>query len=113
MERTVTCTALSTLVAGRADIALLDVRRRPAFEADPRLIAGAVWKDPEQIVIWTRELNPDRPVIVYCVRGHEVSRGVVDRLRALGIKAALLEGGIEAWKSAGGPIIPAGGGTES
>jgi rhodanese-related sulfurtransferase len=113
MEGTVTCTALRTLVAGRADIALLDVRRRPAFEADPRLITGAVWKDPDQAVIWTHELNPDQPVIAYCVHGHEVSRGVVERLRALGIEAALLEGGIEAWKAAGGPITPASGGTGS
>jgi rhodanese-related sulfurtransferase len=107
MERTVTCGALSRLVAGQAEIALLDVRRRPAFDADPRLITGAVWKDPEQVVLWTHELNPDQPVIAYCVHGHEVSRGVVDRLRALGIEAALLEGGIEAWKVAGGPVVPA------
>jgi rhodanese-related sulfurtransferase len=104
---------LRTLVAGRADIALLDVRRRPAFEADPRLITGAVWKDPDQAVIWTHELNPDQPVIAYCVHGHEVSRGVVERLRALGIEAALLNGGIEAWKAAGGPVTPASGGTGS
>jgi rhodanese-related sulfurtransferase len=32
---------------------------------------------------------------------------VVDRLRALGIEAALLEGGIEAWKAAGGAVGPA------
>jgi rhodanese-related sulfurtransferase len=113
MERSVTCATLSRLVAGRAEIALLDVRRRPAFDADPRLITGAVWKDPEQAVIWTHELNPDQPVIAYCVHGHEVSRGVVDRLRALGIEAAQLEGGIEAWKAAGGPITPASGGTGS
>jgi rhodanese-related sulfurtransferase len=107
MERSVTCATLSRLVAGRAEIALLDVRRRPAFDADPRLIAGAVWKDPEQVVLWTHELNSDQPVIAYCVHGHEVSRGVVDRLRALGIEAALLEGGIEAWKAAGGPVVAA------
>jgi rhodanese-related sulfurtransferase len=107
MERSVTCATLSGLVAGRAEIALLDVRRRPAFDGDPRLITGAVWKDPEQVVLWTRELNPDQPVIAYCVHGHEVSRGVVDRLRALGIEAALLEGGIEAWKAAGGAVGPA------
>jgi thiosulfate sulfurtransferase len=112
-ETVITSTALSALVAGRAEIVLLDVRRRPAFDADPRLITGAVWKDPEQVVIWTRELNPDQPVIAYCVHGHEASRGVVDRLRALGIEAALLEGGIEAWKAAGGPVTPASGGSGS
>jgi rhodanese-related sulfurtransferase len=104
MERTLTCAALSSLVAGRAEIALLDVRRRPAFDLDPKLIPGAVWKDPERVTNWAAELNPDRPIVVYCVHGHEVSRGAVDRLRALGFRAALLKGGIEAWKASGGPV---------
>jgi rhodanese-related sulfurtransferase len=30
---------------------------------------------------------------------------VVDLLRALGFEAAVLEGGIEAWKAAGGPLV--------
>jgi rhodanese-related sulfurtransferase len=113
MERTVTCAALSTLVADHVEVTLLDVRRQPAFDADPRLIPGAVWKDPEQVGAWVAELNQDRPVVVYCVHGHEVSRGVVDRLRGLGIEAALLAGGIEAWKAAGGPVTVASGGTGS
>lgn len=52
-------------------------------------------------------------MVAYCVHGHEVSRGVVDRLRALGLEAALLEGGIETWKAAGGPVTPPSGGTGS
>ena len=51
MERSLTCAALNTLIADRADIAILDVRRRPAFEAEPRLIPGAVWREPEEIEI--------------------------------------------------------------
>ena len=106
MQRTVTCGALRALVAGRAEIVLLDVRRRPAFEADPGLIPGAVWKDPEQVATWAADQTKDLPVVAYCVHGHEVSRGVVDLLRALGIEAALLEGGVEAWKAAGGWVTP-------
>jgi thiosulfate sulfurtransferase len=106
MERTVTCEALRDLVAG-AEVVLLDVRRRPAFDADPVLIPGAVRRDPEQVGTWALAIGRDLPVIAYCVHGHEVSRGVVDRLRALGIEAAVLEGGIEAWKSAGGAVAPA------
>jgi rhodanese-related sulfurtransferase len=105
MQRTVTCGALRALVAGRAEIVLLDVRRRPAFEADPGLIPGAVWKDPEQVASWAADQSQDMPVVAYCVHGHEVSRGVVDLLRALGFEAAVLEGGIEAWKAAGGPLV--------
>jgi rhodanese-related sulfurtransferase len=105
MERSVTCAALRRLVASRAAIVLLDVRRQQAFAADPRLIPGAVWQDPEQVGTWSAGLSGDRPVVAYCVHGHEVSRGVVDRLRAQGIEAALLEGGFEAWQASGGTLI--------
>jgi rhodanese-related sulfurtransferase len=101
---------LNTLVAERAGIAILDVRRRVAFEAEPRLIPGAVWRNPEDVAIWADALNRNQPVVVYCVHGHEVSQGVVDQLRALGLEAAWLEGGIEAWKTSGRPVADANGG---
>jgi superoxide dismutase, Fe-Mn family len=113
MERTLTCALLKALITERARMTLLDVRRPPAFEAEPRLIPGAVWRNPAQVDRWAAELNPDRCVVVYCVHGHEVSRGVVDRLRELGLEALLLEGGIEGWKAAGGPLTAASGGTGS
>jgi rhodanese-related sulfurtransferase len=111
MARTMTCPALRTLIADRADIALLDVRRRSAFEAAPRVIPGAVWRAPEEVAIWAEALNRNRPVVVYCVHGHEVSREVVEHLRARGFEAAMLDGGIEAWKAAAGPVTVANGGT--
>jgi len=113
MERDLTCAALKALLADRPGVTVIDVRRRPAFEAEPRLIPGAVWRDPEQVAIWAAALNQDQPVVVYCVHGHEVSNGVVDRLRALGFDAALIAGGIEAWKGAGGPVTVRSGGTGS
>jgi len=113
MEPTLTCALLQALIADRARISLLDVRRRPAFEAEPRLIPGAVWRDPEQVQRWVAGLNPKRSVVVYCVHGHEVSHGVADRLRGLGFDAVLLEGGIEAWKAAGGPVTASSGGAMS
>ena len=110
MDRTLTCAALNALFDGRTNVALLDVRRRPAVAAEPWLIPGAVWRDPEQVTIWAAGLNQDQPVVVYCVHGHEVSNGVVDRLRELGFDAALIAGGIEAWKAAGGAVtVPSGG----
>jgi rhodanese-related sulfurtransferase len=113
MERTLTCALLKALIADQARIALLDVRRRHAFEVEPGLIPGAVWRDPEQVDRWAAELNPHRSVVVYCVHGHEVSHGVAARLRNLGIEAVLLKGGIEAWKAAGGPVIASSGGAMS
>jgi thiosulfate sulfurtransferase len=113
MKPTLNCAALNILIAERTDIALLDVRRRPAFEAEPRLLPSAVWRDPEQVATWAAELDRHQPVIVYCVHGHEVSQGVADHLREAGFDAAALEGGIEAWKAAGGPVAAPHGGTGS
>ncbi len=82
---------------------LVDVRRDDAFGLDGHLIVGAFHRSPGDVGRWSRELTPDRPVVAYCVHGHEVSQGVVARLRQAGIKAAFLEGGIAAWKEQGLP----------
>ena len=49
-------------------------------------------------------LPTDRPVIVYCVHGHEVSRSVALQLRAAGLDARFLRDGIEGWQAAGRPL---------
>ena len=81
---------------------LLDVRRVPVFEESRELIAGAIWRDPERVAEWSGELDSERPVVVYCVHGHQVSQGCASRLSELGFDAAYLDGGIEGWKAAGG-----------
>ena len=50
----------------------------------------------------------DREIVVYCVYGHEVGRATALRLRAQGIKARFLRGGIDAWQAAGQPVDPKG-----
>jgi rhodanese-related sulfurtransferase len=111
MKRSLSCAALNTLLADRADAAVLDVRRRPAFLAGPRLIPGAVWKEPEEVAI-CRRAEPEPACRRLLRAGHEVSRSVVERLRAQGFEAAWLEGGIEAWRASGGPLTVASGGTK-
>ena len=76
---------------------LVDVRRPEAFDADPRMIIGAIRRSPEDIERWRRELASDRPVVVYCAHGGEVSQGAAATLRAAGIKAAYLDGGMHDW----------------
>ncbi len=105
MERTLSPADARALLAGPAPVTLLDVRRRQAFEADPRVVPGAVWRDPRAVDAWAAGLPAGASVVVYCVHGHEVSNGVVDRLRDLGLDAALIEGGIEDWKATGGPVV--------
>jgi rhodanese-related sulfurtransferase len=86
---------------------VVDVRKRPAFEADPAMVPRAVWRDPHTVEQWAAELPSGRSVVVYCVHGHEVSRGVRDALRRRGVMAGIIEGGIEGWRAAGGPVVSA------
>ena len=53
---------------------------------------------------WATELPLTREVIVYCIYGHEVGRATALRLRAAGINARYLHGGIDAWTIAGRPL---------
>lgn len=107
MDRTLSPAGLKARLAGTARVTLLDVRRPAAFEADPRVIPGAVWKDPHRVGAWAADLPPGVPVVVYCVHGHEVSNGVADHLRSLGFDAAVIEGGFEGWKAAGNSVVEA------
>lgn len=83
---------------------LLDVRRTAIYEQSAAVIAGAHWRDPGDPSTWVQHLPGDRDVVVYCVDGHEVSRATAMRLRAVGIRARYLRGGINAWKAAGRPL---------
>ena len=83
---------------------LLDVRRAGAFDESATMIPGARWRDPSAVALWSRELSADREVVVYCVYGHEVGRATAMRLRAAGLNARFLRGGIDGWQTAGRPL---------
>jgi rhodanese-related sulfurtransferase len=83
---------------------IIDVRRRAAFERDPVRIPMALRLDPEAIDAWMPTLERWRPVVVYCVHGHEVGRDAAERLAHAGFAASYLEGGIEGWRAAGGAV---------
>ena len=91
-----------------AGAALIDVRRAGVFEQAEALIAGAQWRDPQDVGSWAAELPEDKAVAVYCAHGHEVSRATALRLRAAGIDARFLRGGFDGWKAAGRPLQPKG-----
>lgn len=81
---------------------VLDVRRQPAFDADPSTIPGTLRCAPERVAALASTLEPWRPVIAYCVHGHEVGRDAAALLRQHGLEARHLEGGLEAWRASGG-----------
>ena len=83
---------------------LIDVRRAAAFQTSKEIIASAIWRDPEKVAEWADTLPQSKPVVVYCVYGHEVGQATAAILRAKGIDAKFLLGGIHDWKAAGRPL---------
>ena len=73
---------------------LLDVRRRPRFDASDRLLAGARYCEPDALRQWASGHTPGE-VVVYCVHGHEVSQQAARLLREAGWDARYLAGGAE------------------
>jgi superoxide dismutase, Fe-Mn family len=96
--------ALGASLDELAGVTLLDVRRAAAYQQAAEVIEGAEWRDPANVDQWSLSLPDGKPVVVYCVHGHEVSRAAALRLKAAGISARFLRGGIEAWKAAGRPL---------
>ncbi|HET9976144.1 MAG TPA: Fe-Mn family superoxide dismutase, partial [Burkholderiaceae bacterium] len=80
---------------------LFDVRRKGVYDDAGCVIEGASWRDPAQVAEWGAALAGGRPTVVYCVYGHEVGRATALRLRAAGVDARFLRGGIDAWQRAG------------
>jgi rhodanese-related sulfurtransferase len=101
MERTIKPEALKPQLAEKH---LIDVRRKADLDASSEALPGATWHDPEQLAEWAKSLPRDGHIVLYCVRGGSVSNGVVDALRAEGLNACFIEGGIEGWKAAGGEV---------
>ncbi|MEM9705255.1 MAG: rhodanese-like domain-containing protein [Pseudomonadota bacterium] len=93
-DRSVMAEDLAQLQADGAVI--LDVRLAEDFDADPRLIPGALRRDPEDFASWADEIPTDRPVVTYCVKGKWVSQKTAHSLAAAGVDAFNLEGGIVA-----------------
>lgn len=104
MSRTITPNDLKPLVEKKA-VMVLDVRRTNDVAADAVTLPGAQWKNPEQMAEWSKGLSKDKEVVIYCARGGSVSNSVLDHLLGQGFRARFIEGGIEAWKAAGGTTV--------
>jgi Fe-Mn family superoxide dismutase len=99
MNEAITPAELARLLDENSDVKILDVRRRADRVDVAYPVPGAEWRDPEQIAEWAGGLEKHDEVIVYCVHGHNVGKGARDYLRAHGMNARMLEGGIEAWQA--------------
>jgi thiosulfate sulfurtransferase len=83
---------------------LLDVRRGSARASNGADISGATWLDPSLWLDWKDKVPADRPLVVYCAHGHEISQGLAAALCAMGHDARTLVGGMTAWQAAGLPV---------
>ena len=102
MDAPITPIALKQRLAAFPPPTLVDVRRQAAFEEDRAVIAGALRRLPEAVETWAAAIEPWRPVVVYCVRGHEVGQGACAALRARGLlDARYVAGGLEQWRAEG------------
>ena len=93
-------------IAGANPPIVIDVRRRPAFLEADAMLSGAVRRDPDEAQAWAKSLPGASAVVVYCVRGHEVSQGAAAALQETGIAARYLEGGLAGWNEAEGALDP-------
>lgn len=90
--------------AASAGLRIIDVRRAEDFQASADLVAGAAWRDPVLVGEWSRELEPGQPVLLYCLRGMDIGRSTTLALKARGVDARYVTGGIEAWRTAELPL---------
>ncbi|MGD1879492.1 MAG: chromate resistance protein ChrB domain-containing protein [Kiloniellaceae bacterium] len=97
---------LSHLIGTAHAPVILDTRTDEDFDADPRLIPSAYRRPGLQAADWAADFA-GRTVVVYCDRGLKISQGGAAWLRHAGASATALDGGFQAWRAAGLPLVPA------
>lgn len=105
MPRTILAQDLIRLVGTERCPLIVDVRREAVFAAAPMRIAAALWRDHMLVDDWLPQLPAARRIVVYCAHGHNVSEIALARLLAKGADAVMLEGGMDAWLAASGPVV--------
>jgi Fe-Mn family superoxide dismutase len=96
--------AFGATPAEAAGAVFLDVRREAIYQAAPSQLEGAQWHDPSKVSAWAPALPKDQTYVVYCIYGHEVGRSTAMRMRAAGLNARYMRGGIDGWQAAGFPV---------
>ncbi len=93
---------LSAEIAKSEQVQVLDARPKHYFSRSTDMMLGAIWRDPDRVDEWSKDLSPNAPVFVYCAYGYYVSHGVAAALRERGFDAKYIRGGLSAWYAAGG-----------
>ncbi|MBY5412556.1 superoxide dismutase [Rhizobium leguminosarum] len=88
------------------ELAVLDVCLAEDLPKRGDMLPDAIVRPSETIAGWADELPRDKPIVVYCIYGFQVSGDAVAELRRRGLDARALAGGIAAWHAIGGPTVP-------
>lgn len=96
---------LARLIGTPSTPVIIDVRTEEDFEADPRLIPGALKRSHQTVSEWGKA-HAGKSVIVVCHHGAKLSEGTAAWLRQLGADAVALEGGFVDWETAKLPLVP-------
>lgn len=102
----ITVEALRNMLSDRGDVIVLDVRLEEDLAKGSDTLPNALYRKPQDVETWARDLPKGKPVVAYCVYGFQVSRDAVTALRKLGIDARSLAGGIASWHAIGAPTVP-------
>lgn len=100
----ITVSQLARLVGTSDAPVLIDVRTPEDFATDPRLLPASLKRDHDTCSQWGTIFAGQR-VVVLCQKGQKLSQGAAAWLRHLGVVADTLEGGFEAWRHAGAPLL--------
>jgi Fe-Mn family superoxide dismutase len=84
---------------------LLDVCLKVDLPRRREMLPGATMHDPDAIDRWVEALPRDKPVVVYCTFGLQISGNAVAELRRRVYDARALKGGIGAWHAIDGPTV--------
>jgi rhodanese-related sulfurtransferase len=96
---------LSRLIGTPAAPLVLDVRIADDFNLDPRLLPCAR-KASHETAADSFALGHVGTRVVVCQHGAKLSQGVAALLRLRGCDAVSLDGGFDAWRAAGLPLVP-------
>jgi len=102
----ITVAQLARLVGLPTAPVIIDVRIAEDFAADPRLLPATARRSFQDVTAWMAAFAGSS-VVVVCQKGLKLSQGVVAWMRHAGIDAQTLEGGFEAWRSAGEVLVRA------
>jgi rhodanese-related sulfurtransferase len=99
---------LHSLLTSNQDVLLLDVRQPLDLLAYPKIIPGAHWIPPKEVLERPSLIPKEKEVAVYCTcAGEKTSRAVLRRALSMHFsRIKFLKGGLAAWKAKDYPVEP-------